>query len=394
MMRRPFLALVDTNLRSLIAQGFFCSDSKGRSEESLIQPASIDIPCGAVAYQMLGRQRLSQQYPTVEDLICHRGQGLMRLDGPEGAVLVKGQTYLVRCGKVKMPPRHYALLSPKSSIGRCDLLVRAMIDRSQMYDTIEESEEQETLGRGLWVEVTPQSWSVRLREGTLLTQMMVFKRHADACLQVDIPRTTAPLVFGSEGVPATPRVHEGALVLGLSVPPPEEGPVGYVSIPNDEAVLDLTVGANDPTLFFKPVYSQRRHGRERPHSVLLEKDKYYILCTKELVAVPLDVSAEMDQYCKDVGDLRVHYAGFFDPGFGYDGEGYGKPVGRQGVLEVRPHEDVFQLADGNPICMMRFYNNTDSPEKPYGSAGNTYASQSGPRLSKYFSDWPTTTDIP
>lgn len=113
----------------------------------------------------------------------------------------------------------------------------------------------------------------------------------------------------------------------------------------------------------------------------LEKDKFYILCTKEKVSIPTFLSAEMIPFSHNIGELRAHYAGFFDPGFGYGVNG--EVHGTVGVLEVRPHETI-TVYDGQPICLMDFYKNSKIPEKPYGTANNNYQNQQGPKLAKFF----------
>jgi dCTP deaminase len=115
--------------------------------------------------------------------------------------------------------------------------------------------------------------------------------------------------------------------------------------------------------------------------LFLEQDRFYILATRERVAVPADLACEMVPYESTAGDFRAHYAGFFDPGFGIRD---GQPVGTRAVLEVRPHQDDLMLRHGQPICAMAY----EVLERPctrlYGTCGNTYANQDGPRLSKHF----------
>eukprot|EP01062_Namystynia_karyoxenos_P024958 TRINITY_DN19776_c0_g1_i1.p1 TRINITY_DN19776_c0_g1~~TRINITY_DN19776_c0_g1_i1.p1 ORF type:complete len:405 (+),score=123.05 TRINITY_DN19776_c0_g1_i1:73-1287(+) len=391
------VVLIDTALRSLVEQG--CLRCHGSSELSaLVQPASVDLPCGHSAYLVKEkvlpfRKRVAELLP--ELVIEQRPLG--GLHG--GAVLLKGQTYLIPCGEVSFEPGFHAALNAKSSIGRVDVMVRGIIDECGMYDIVPPMEEKRT--RALWLEVQPRSFNVRVREGLALTQMMVF---APASHYPPVPGGNSPqrsptgqhppargpvnlsaesIVYRRSGSPISPPpTHRGALVLSLAVPTAAEGGTqelaGYEAVPTNE-VLDLcSIGTQDPSLFFRPMPAANP---ERPGRLTLEKDHFYILATEERVSVPRHLSAEMVPFSHNVGELRAHYAGFFDPGFGYGEDGERK--GTIAVLEVRPHETV-TVYSGQPICLMEYYRNSSRAERPYGTCGNTYHEQTGPKLSKYF----------
>jgi len=135
------------------------------------------------------------------------------------------------------------------------------------------------------------------------------------------------------------------------------------------------VGSHAAEAFFRPIYPSESG------KLTLEKDRFYILATKERVSVPNHLSAEMVPFSHHVGELRAHYAGFFDPGFGYGARG--EINGTVGVLEVRPHETI-NIYHGQPICLMEFFRNSQPPARPYGFAGSNYQGQEGPKLAKYF----------
>ena len=172
-------------------------------------------------------------------------------------------------------------------------------------------------------------------------------------------------------------LHRGAVVLSLSIPSNSKELAGYEAKHTNEVVDLSRIGKHERDDFFRPI---RCDGKGR---LTLEKDRFYILATKEHISVPLEISGEMIPFSHLVGELRAHYAGFFDPGFGYGAEGERK--GTVAVLEVRPHETI-TIYDGQPICLMEFFKNTARPAKPYGYSGNNYAEQCGPKLAKYFSE--------
>lgn len=394
---RVKVALVDCELHDLVKSGAF--ECGVRSLEEYVQPASIDIPIGRQCFLL--RDKVLPFKRKVDTLLEEEELVLSKQQVEQGGkfLLLRGQTYLFPCGSVKLGPEQFGSLSPKSSIGRVDLMVRGIFDECGLYDTI--------TGEGsLWMEVTPRSFNVSVREGQALSQLMVFETRRAS----DVTSTPAPLPplskeavlsFDELGNQLPLHVHRGMLVLSLDVAPfkntdsgsdvdndssaaataaagaeDKQFLVGYEAIPTS-AVLDLsTVKANCAADFFRPVYRN-----PNKMCVTLEKDKFYILSTKERIAIPTHLSAEMVPFSQHVGELRAHYAGFFDPGFGYGREGEIK--GTAGVLEVRPHETI-TVYDGQPICLMEFFNNSKPPKEPYGFAQNHYQNQRGPRLAKYF----------
>lgn len=303
-----------------------------------------------------------------------------------------------------MPEDCRGSLSPKSSIGRVDMMVRGVFDGCGLYDTIDAGQTGE-----LWMEISPKSFNVKAKEGSALSQMMVFKK-GEKRDRMGWPA----LLFEGKGVPVE-RVHchhDGSIVLSIGLSREEEEEegssqeslidrhedhmdnmptpkkrarkthiLGWEALPTNE-IIDLSkVNAHDPTLFFKPIFSSSAGSGSMRDRVTLEKDKFYILATKERISVPTFLSAEMVPFSHHIGELRAHYAGFFDPGFGYGKAG--EIHGTIGVLEVRPHETM-TIFDGQPIALMVFFQNTQEPKVSYGQAGNSYQNQRGPKLAKYF----------
>eukprot|EP00041_Stephanoeca_diplocostata_P018795 m.397165 g.397165 ORF g.397165 m.397165 type:complete len:424 (+) comp21125_c0_seq3:240-1511(+) len=414
------VSLVDTELIELVKSNAFVYPADRYQLGSLIeyvQPASIDLPISGSIF--LVKEKVLPFSRRVADLLPDLVLEERSLKG-DGAVLLRGQTYLIHFGQIALPAGHRGCLSPKSSIGRIDLMVRGIVDDNGLYDTVPGGRQS----RDLWFEVSPQSFNVRLQEGLALTQLMVFRENRSVP-PIDIS-TAGNLVFDNVGNPITPTLYNGTLVLSLRVPDvephavlsapstpsragggedvvatqrdcgtsggvgdlpvaaktdqlaprDEHGLVGYEAVATNE-VIDLSkIGAHPAANFFRPVTTSMKGGR-----LTLEKDRFYILATKEFISVPLNLSAEMVPFSHLVGELRAHYAGFFDPGFGYGKQG--ETRGTIGVLEVRPHETI-TIYDGQPICMMEFYPNGNIPAKPYGYSGNNYAGQQGPKLAKYF----------
>ncbi|MFW6230605.1 MAG: 2'-deoxycytidine 5'-triphosphate deaminase domain-containing protein [Nanoarchaeota archaeon] len=350
-------SLVDSDILKLLGSGSITSHLP---LERFVQPASIDIPIGSTAYLV------KQKFLPFSNDVSYITERLTidTVDLTFGGMLYKGCTYIIPAETlVDLPEDIEGKLSPKSSIGRIDLLVRTVMDHVGLYDTIPAGRK----GR-LYVEVTP-NFNVILHAQDTLNQLMLFSGEDDSLV------TSEHLIFDADGrlLPST-FYSKNKLLLTLDLK--RDAHVGFKGKKTNN-VIDLSRRDHEPGDFFEDVWTEYRdHGK-----LTLEKDRFYILATKEFVSVPLSLSSEMIPFSNLIGELRVHYAGFFDPGFGY-GE-YGEIRGRQGVLEIRPHEDI-TVYDGQPICLMEFYKNTKIPDKGYGFSGNNYHKQEGPQLAKYF----------
>lgn len=349
------LAIVDKHIRELIKNKNIVSDF---DLNKYIQPASLDLPIGPYAY-LVGEKILPYNRNIHEIL---KTSTISKIPLKNGAVLLKGHTYLIPSINISFKENHFASTSSKSSIGRVDLMVRTVFDNSGLYDIIPKNTTS-----NLWLEVTPQSFNIKVKEGIALNQMMIFEETNDF---VNIK--SEKFIYNNTGKLLENKTHNNALLLSLYVG--ENEFIGYEAI-STNSVIDLEkIGEYKWQDFFRKIISNEG-------KIILEKDRFYILTTKERISIPYNFSAEMIPFSHLVGELRVHYAGFFDPGFGYCENQ--EITGSIGVLEVRPHETI-SVYDGQPICLMDFYKNKENPTKPYGQAGNNYFKQNGPKLAKYF----------
>lgn len=329
---------------------------------SHIQPSSIDIALGSKAY-LLPHRALAPNI-SIEELATQIA--LEELDLTSKVLFLKGHTYLVETDiKLNLPQHISAKCSPKSSIGRIDVLVRAVCSTNGVYDIIPHNSKGK-----LFLEITPQSFNIIVQKGVPMSQIRLFeekkqelsKEEYKQILKNSITNYTTNPLFSFE---------EDMLFLSLEI---NSNHFGYVA-KNTQIPIDLTTTkSHDSEIFFEPLKAQR--GINNQLYVLIEKDKFYIFHTKELISVPSTHSIEMLPYSYMIGDFRAHYAGFFDPGFG------GKE-GATGVLEVRSSEDIV-IFDSQPICSIIVYENTQVPSTIYGEIGNNYQGQKGPKLSKFF----------
>ncbi|GJM20354.1 MAG: 2'-deoxycytidine 5'-triphosphate deaminase [Planctomycetota bacterium] len=291
-----------------------------------------------------------------------------RLDLREGAVLKRGQVYLVPLlESLALPEGLRARANPRSSTGRIDVFTRLLVDGGDRFDDVPAG-----YTGPLWVEVLPRSFDVRVRTGLRLNQLRFLR--GDPLLRDD---ELAQRVLSDDLLPGSeaPPIHNASLLLGLSVRAESPGaPIGWRAR-HETPVLDLTSARpHDPHAFFEPVFPDQRDG------LILQPEAFYILASSERVRVPPDLAAEMLPWDVGMGELRTNYAGFFDPGFGW---GPAAPSGAAAVLEVRPHDVPFHVEHGQAIFRLQFSRTVEPAAQLYGEGGSAYQNQ-GLQLARYF----------
>ncbi|HEY6919737.1 MAG TPA: 2'-deoxycytidine 5'-triphosphate deaminase [Tabrizicola sp.] len=346
-------------LRQLIATGALAATPDIRADQ--IQPASLDLRLGPVAYRVRA-SFLAGQGRTVQDRLKEFTMHEVRLDG--GAVLEKNCVYVIPLAeRLSLPQGVTAVANAKSSSGRLDLLTRTITDGGTEFDRIPEG-----YAGPLYAEVCPRSFSVLVREGQRLNQIR-FRQGQAVLSDSDLATLHAaePLVSG-EAV-----ISEG---LGFSVDlKPATGTlVGYRAKPHT-GVVDLDrIGHYPARDFWEELHSDNGQ-------IILDPGAFYILVSREAVTIPPDYAAEMAPYLAMVGEFRVHYAGFFDPGFGHASAG---GTGSRGVLEVRCHEAPFVLEHGQVVGRLVYEKMSQRPETLYGAGiASNYQGQ-GLKLAKQF----------
>ncbi|HEV7803025.1 MAG TPA: 2'-deoxycytidine 5'-triphosphate deaminase [Burkholderiales bacterium] len=328
-----------------------------------IQPASLDLRLGNVAYRV--RASFLPGHSTVAERIT--SLKLHEIALSNGAVLETGAVYIVPLiESLALPADIAASANPKSSTGRLDVFTRVITDRARGFDRIEAGY------RGpLYAEISPKTFPVLVREGSRLSQLRLRRGHA--ALSAD---ELGALHARERLVDSEDADFEGGI--SVSVDLAATGPnalIGYRG-KRHTGVIDVERRAGyDVADFWEPI-AARGDG-----TLVLDPDEFYILASKEAVQVPPDYAAEMVPFDPLVGEFRVHYAGFFDPGFGYAGAG-GK--GSRAVLEVRSREVPFILEHGQIVGRLVYENMLARPDTLYGQGiGSNYQAQ-GLKLSKHF----------
>jgi dCTP deaminase len=368
--------LPDHALRAAVRDGWITATTALADVQ--FQPSSLDLRLGPVAYQLRAsflpyrepvQSRLRQNDFTDVDLVIDE------LSLASGVTFQRGSVYLVPLQESLALPREIrGRCNPKSTTGRLDIFTRVIADDTARFDEIEPGY------RGpLYLEVSPQSFPVRVYAGTSLSQLRLMAGAttlSDTALERLYKDT--PLLFEDEDRPIAPsrRVINDGLCMGVDLSGRyTNGIIGYRAHANPPVVDLNRVGFYDPHDFWEPI---KRPTRD---AYILEANRFYILASKERIRVPPQYAAEMVVYDAGAGEIRTHYAGFFDPGFGF---GAGDILGTKVVMEVRAREVPFMVYDGQTSFKVQLERLQSPPVRVYGvGLGSSYQHQTL-TLSKHF----------
>jgi len=336
-----------------------------------IQPASVDLRLGEHAWA-LRCSFLPDSNSTVEQKI--EDLAFERIDLRDGATLERDRPYLVPLiEELRLPDGIRAKANPKSSTGRLDVFTRVLTDRSHRFDEIAGGYHGK-----LYLEVVPRTFAIRVATGLALNQVRLMS--ADARLsdeELFALHARSPLLYlNGQPLPASELSLADGLFLSLDVSGSADAIVGYRAKKNS-LPIDLTkVGALRWRDYWEPVHPERG-GR-----IVLEPEIFYLLLSAEGVSIPPSYAAEMLAYDPTAGELRTHYAGFFDPGFGYPSDPAAR--GSRAALEVRARDVSFMVEHRQPVCKLAFERMAEEPDVLYGKEiGSNYQGQET-MLSKHF----------
>jgi dCTP deaminase len=330
-----------------------------------IQPASLDLRLGSVAYRVRASFLPGPAHRVQDKLDRFK---LHEVDLSNGAVLETGCVYIVPLmERLDLPVTVSASTNPKSSTGRLDIFTRVMADFGQEFDKVPAG-----YSGPIYMEVSPRTFPIIVRSGSRLSQIRF--RVGEAVLD---ERELAAL-HAAETLVASENANVSGGGIALSIDLQGTGPdrlVGYRG-KHHTAVIDVDrKAAHDVLDFWEPLYNRGSA------DLILDPDEFYILVSQDSVHVPPLFAAEMRPFDPLVGEFRVHYAGFFDPGFGHSAAG-GR--GSRAVLEVRSHEVPFILDHGQIVGRLVYERMMERPRALYGAdLGSNYQAQ-GLKLSKHF----------
>lgn len=331
-----------------------------------LQPASIDLTIAKRGWRVRASFLPSPGKGVVERL----NDGLMmhEIDLEKGAVLERGCVYLVELAeRLRLPSDIAGAANPKSSTGRIDVFVRLVANSAQgrraLFDEVPAGYEGP-----LYAEISPRTFSILAREGSSLNQLRLKRgspRLDDRALAA--LHAQEPLIDGAADI-------DGGI--GLSVDLRSAGdPIGWRAR-RHAALIDVDrSGALEADDYFEAIPAPKSG------FIILDPDEFYILASREALSIPPDFAAEMTPISPGLGEFRVHYAGFFDPGFGWGASG---PNGSRAVLEVRSHDAAFVLEHGQLVARLVYEEMAARPARLYGAGVMSNYQGQGLKLSKHF----------
>ena len=352
-------------LKKAAAHGVIRS-TDGAIPPANFQPASLDLRLGDTAYRL--RCSFLPDTNSVSDKLEDFTMGEFSLD--EGAVLERNRPYLIPLMEgLNLPENVRARANPRSTTGRLDIFTRVITDYGHRFDEV---------GGGyrgrLYLEVVSRSFTVRVRSGVSLNQLRLIKgdAHCNDRFILDAHEQDPLVLFDGGQLPLTaPDVADG-LSLGVDLMGDEYGVVGYRAKKNSSLVDLSLVGGHDANEFWEPISAEPKR------RLVLEPEEFYLLMSAESVRIRPEFAAEMTALDPHSGEFRTHYAGFFDPGFGYTDQG------TRAVMEVRAHDVPFMIEHRQRVCKLGFERMLETPEFSYGEEiGSSYQGQTL-KLSKHF----------
>lgn len=382
-------------LKLLCEAGIIHTGEENPIEEDQFQPNSIDLRLGKVAHRV--RCSFLPEDETVEEKIAKLHQYTFSIE--QGAILEPNCVYIIPLlEEIVLPGRHFSLqqqlfngdsspegfrllseenlsarANPKSTTGRLDIFTRVITDYSHRFEEIEPG-----YAGKLYLEVVPKSFPVKVRTGHRLNQLRI--RHGEATLSDQdllLAHGNDPVLFDAEGRPLPVdelKVNKG-LFLSVNLQASGDGEIiGYKAKKHRELIDLDRIGHYEADQFWEPIRSRRGD------HLILEPEAFYIFASRERCRIPPRYAAEMIAYDTGSGELRTHYAGFFDSGFG----GKVEDGGARAVLEVRSHDVPFLIEDGQTFCSMRFEANSEIPELVYGDQIESNYQGQGLKLGKHF----------
>lgn len=382
-------------LKELVAAGIISGTEDRPIEEDQFQPNSIDLRLGKKAYRV--RSSFLPENESVNQKINKLLQYSFSIEN--GAVLEPNCVYIIPLlESLNLPENHYttgktkssgpdsegirlisnenltAKANPKSTTGRLDIFTRVITDYSHRFEEIEPGYKGQ-----LYLEVVPKSFPIRVRTGNRLNQLR-FRHGFQVLSDEELLRIHGadPLLFNSDGSPLPMdkvKVNNG-LFMSVNLQAEADNILGYKAKKHRDLIDLDQINHYEVSDFWEPIYATSED------HLILEPEAFYIFASRERCRIPQHLAAEMIAYDTGSGELRTHYAGFFDSGFG----GSVSDKGARAVLEVRSHDVPFLIEDGQTFCSMRFEPNMENPDIVYGSSIKSNYQGQGLKLGKHFKE--------
>jgi dCTP deaminase len=341
--------------------------------DSQLQPASLDLRLGQQAYRVEAsflRGRSATLLTKVHELLVDK----IDLSQPTPPLLEPRVVYIIPLlERLKLPDDIRGKANPKSTTGRLDIFTRLITECGDEFDRVPKGYSGE-----LYVEVSSRTFPIRLRAGMKLNQLRFERGNLESLGNGNLRQLTNEqhLIYDAAGSPGKTHIDDGVVITVDLEGDDGSDTVAYKARGSDLLIELDRINYYDPADFWEAI------PRPADGRIILDTGGFYLLGSKKRVRVPLDHAAEMVAHDPSMGEFRVHYAGFFDPGFGYGANG--EIPGTKAVLEVRAYEVPILLEDDHLVGRLHYYPMASKPGRVYGaSIGSSYQKQ-GLALSKQF----------
>lgn len=352
--------LPSQSIEELIAAGHITADPPIAPEQ--VQPSSMDLRIGPVAYRIRASFLSSRNARVIDKL---QDNHLYKIDLTRPAVLERGCAYMAPLvEELSLPSDISGKANPKSTTGRLDVFTRLITDYGSEFERVPAGYKGK-----LYTEIVPRTFSIVVEQGVRLNQLRLRRGNPPPSdTELERLHEQETLVYSEDELPADALISNKSLWLSVDLSG-EEGSeiIGYKARRNTPLIDLSRINHYDPLEYWEPIH------RTKSRTLVLDPRDFYILASKERVRIPHSFAAEMVPYDPSVGEFRIHYAGFFDPGFGYGADDI---KGTHAVLEVRSHEVPFLLEDGQTVGRLVFERLLSVPKKIYGQGiGSSYQHQ-------------------
>jgi dCTP deaminase len=341
--------------------------------------SASDLHLGRTAFVMKGTTKLSDGEAVKPALTGRHSVSQLDLLTPQ--TLLPNTPYLIELQEsldFRDHPELHARATGKSSIGRLGVLTHLIVNGKSRYDRVDQCYEG-----NLYIQVTSLTFPLIVKEGISLNQLRVFWGKPDIS-EISGGREAFvedPLLLDRE-TPASEQIEKGYLRLDLA--PTDCGGQSVSAFKArppqslEDAALDPAagIGAYDPDKYWERVLDAEH--------VVAEPDRLYILRSLERLRLPRDVAVTCIAMTENLGDVRIHYAGFAHPTFG--SKRADRKIGTPLIFEVRCFTKQI-LRSEEIFADIKFYRMSEPVPEAAAPAANTYEEQEL-KLSKIFRAWP------
>ncbi|MDA1284586.1 MAG: 2'-deoxycytidine 5'-triphosphate deaminase [Proteobacteria bacterium] len=309
--------LIKKNIEELIKKKIILITSS--FNKSQIQPASLDLTLSSNCYRI--KASFIPNNKKVSQLI--ESLALSKINLNNENLLEKNCIYLCELNEhLNLNNAYSAKSNPKSTTGRLDIFTRLITDYGKEYDVVDRG-----YNGKLYLEIIPQSFSIIVKKGLSLNQIRFYKDHL--------------------------IINSFIKSQDISIYIKKNEICAYKAIKNTSAINLNKLNHYKINDFWETIIPKN-------NNFIIEKDEFYILRSLENIKIKDTIAAELEPFGDNFGNFRVHYAGFFDPGFGNN------KLGTPAVFELRAYDTPFYVENKQKVARLNFYKLIEKSINTYG----------------------------